>query len=70
MVPSRNGALFSVDLDAAVALSYSVNAYRCLSNDRVGRSLCSSPVVAVVKGMRNEGSESLVRYSVYISCLD
>ena len=63
-------ALFSVDLDAAIAPSYIVNAYRCLSNDSVRRSLCCNPVVAVVEGMRDEGSGSLVRYSVYFSCLD
>lgn len=62
--------LFSVDLDAAIAPSYIVNAYRCLSNDSVRTSTCCNPVVAVVEEMRDEGSGSLVRYSVYFSCLD
>ena len=63
-------ALFSVGLDAAIAPSYIVNAYRCLSNDSLPRSSCCNPVVAVVEEMRDEGSGSLVRYSVYFSCLD
>ena len=63
-------ALFSVELDAAIAPSYIVNAYRCLSDDRILRSFCCNPVVAVVEGMRDEGSGSLARYSVYFSCLD
>ena len=62
-------AFFSVELDAAIAPSYIVNAYRCLSSDSVSRSFCCNPVVAVVEGMRDEGSGSLVRYSVYFSCL-
>ena len=69
MIPNRDGALFSVNLDAAVAPSYSVNTYRYLSNDSVRKSLYCNRVVAVVEGMRNEGSGSLVRYSVYFSCL-
>ena len=70
MVPNRDGALFSVDLDAAVAPSYCVNAYRYLSNDSVRRSLYRNRMVAVVEGMGNEGNGSLVRYSVYFSCLN
>ena len=62
-------AFFSVELDATIAPSYLVNAYRCLSSDSVSRSVCCNSVVAVVEGMRDEGSGSLVRYSVYFSCL-
>lgn len=58
MVPNRDEALFSVDLDAAAAPSYSVNAYRCLSNDSIRGSLCRNQWSQLLKACGMRGAEA------------
>ena len=58
MIPNRDEALFNVDLDTPAAPSYKVNAYRCLSNDSVRRSLCRNQWSQLSKACGMRGAEA------------